>query len=96
MRIIGAILIVIALSGSVAMSTIAQPTITVFADRSLEEISPLLFGANHRYHDCGTTSWDCTTGEPVNIWVRTTERDQHLRSLYTIDYVIVIEYSLYR
>lgn len=50
MWIIGAILIVIALSGLAAMSTIAQPTITVFADRSLGETSPLLFGANHCYH----------------------------------------------
>ena len=92
MRIIGTILIVIALSGLAAMSTIAQPTITVFADRSLEEISPLLFGSNHCYHDCGTTSWDCTPGESVNIWFRRTERDQYLQSLYTIDYVIVIGY----
>ncbi len=93
MWIIGAILIVIALSGLAAMSTIAQPTITVFADRSLGETSPLLFGANYCYHDCGTTSWDCTTGEPVNIWFRRTGRDQHLRPLCTIDYLVVIEYS---
>ena len=43
----------------------ASPAITLLADRSLGPISPLLRGANHRYHDCGTGSWDCASRRPV-------------------------------
>ena len=41
------------------------PTIVVFADRPLGPISPLLRGANHRYHDCGTGAWDPSMRAPV-------------------------------
>jgi len=43
----------------------ASPAITILADRPLGPISPLLRGANHRYHDCGTGSWDCASRRPV-------------------------------
>jgi len=48
-----------------------SPAITILADRSLGPISPLLRGANHRYHDCGTGSWDCASRRPVPQVVET-------------------------